>query len=39
MYETASLKIELDATATLSQTERQMRQAGREAMKVAPDCW
>jgi len=35
MYVTVSLKIELDATATLSQMERQIQEAGREAMKQA----
>ncbi|SRR5581483_7081984 len=35
MYVTVSLKIELDATATLSQMERQIQEAGREAMKRA----
>lgn len=35
MYVTVSLKIEVDATATLSQMEGQIREAGREAMKEA----
>jgi hypothetical protein len=35
MYVTVSLKINLDATASLSQMERQIEQAGREAMKEA----
>ena len=35
MYVTVSLKIEVDATATLSQLEQQIQAAGREAMKEA----
>ncbi len=35
MYVTVSLKIELDANASLSDMERQIQQAGREAMKAA----
>jgi hypothetical protein len=35
MYMTVSLKIELDATATLSQMESRIQEAGREAMKQA----
>jgi hypothetical protein len=36
MYVTVSLKIELDASANLSEMESQIQQAGREAMKEAP---
>ena len=35
MYVTVSLKIELNASASLSDMERQIQQAGREAMKEA----
>src|SRR6266581_8110388 len=35
MYVTVSLKINLDATASLSQMERQIAEAGRAAMKEA----
>jgi hypothetical protein len=35
MYVTVSLKIEVDATANLSQMESQIQEAGREAMKEA----
>jgi len=35
MYVTVSLKIELDATASLTQMEQQIQEAGREAMKEA----
>jgi DNA repair exonuclease SbcCD ATPase subunit len=35
MYMTVSLKIELDASANLSEMESQIQQAGREAMKEA----
>lgn len=35
MYVTVSLKIEVDATAPLSQMESQIQEAGREAMKEA----
>jgi Uncharacterised protein family (UPF0236) len=35
MYVTVSLKIEVDATASLSQMESQIGEAGREAMKAA----
>jgi len=35
MYITVSLKIDLDTTANLSQMERQIQDAGREAMKQA----
>src|SRR5512142_1287444 len=35
MYVTVSLKIELDATPTLSQMERQIQEAGRAAMRAA----
>ena len=35
MYVTVSLKIELDATASLSQMERQIQEAGRAAMQEA----
>lgn len=35
MYVTVSLKIELDANASLTEMERQIQEAGREAMKAA----
>ncbi len=35
MYVTVSLKIEVDATANLSQIEKHICEAGREAMKSA----
>jgi len=35
MYATVSLRIELDASASLSDMESQIQQAGREAMKEA----
>jgi hypothetical protein len=34
-YVTVSLSVELDATATLSDRERQVQEAGREAMREA----
>ncbi len=35
MYVTVSLKIELNAKASLTEMERQIQAAGREAMKAA----
>src|SRR5579875_2780762 len=35
MYVTVSLKIEFDASATVSEMERQIQQAGRQAMQAA----
>lgn len=35
MYVTVSLKIELNAKASLTEMERQIQEAGREAMKAA----